>query len=91
MKMQHGYRIKQLHSDCGGEYLSSKLMLPHQPRIECRLTIHDMLQENGVAEWLNHTLLEKVHTMLHGTQLLKACGEALAHATWLKTEPQLKL
>jgi len=86
MKMQHGYRIKWLHSNCGREYLSSKFnahLATH--RIEHRLTMHDMLQENGIAEQLNHTLLEKVHSMLHGAQLLKSLwGEALAHTTRLK-------
>ena len=86
MKMQHSYRVKQLHSDCDGEYLSSKFnahLATHG--IEHRLTMHNMPQENSVTEWLNCTLLEKLHAMLHGTQLLRSLWvEALAHATWLK-------
>jgi len=82
-------RVKWVHSDHGGEYLSSKSNAHLTTnRIEHRLTVHDMLQENHVAEWLNHTLLEKVCAMLHGTQLMKNLwGEVLAHDTWLKIEP----
>ena len=59
--------------------------------IKRRLMVHDMPQENGVAERLNCTLLEKVHAMLHGAQLLKSLwGEALAHATWLKNRTSTK-
>jgi len=50
-----------------------------------------MPEENGVAERLNHTLLEKVHAMLHGVQLPKSLWrEALAHATWLKNRNSTK-
>ena len=39
------------------------------------------LQENGVMEHVNRTLLEKVHMMLHSAQLPKSLwGEALIHA-----------
>src|SRR5882724_6107519 len=72
LKTQHGTKIKQLHSDRGGEYLSNEFdahLATHG--IERRLTIHDTPQENGVAERLNHTLLEKVHAMLHSAQLPK--------------------
>jgi len=92
MKTQHGYKIKRLRSDRGGEYLSNEFdahLATH--RIECRLTAHDMPQENGVAERLNRTLLEKVRAMLHGAQLPKSLwGEALAHATWLKNRTSTK-
>jgi|SRR5882724_8447553 len=53
--------------------------------VERRLTMHDMPQENGVVEWLNCTLLEKMHAMLHSAQLPKHLWEeALMHTTWLK-------
>ena len=51
MKTQYGTRIKQLHSDHGGEYLSSEFsthLATH--RIEWRLTTHDTLHENGITE-----------------------------------------
>ena len=53
--------------------------------MEWKLTIHDMPQENGVMERLNHTLLECIRAMLHAAQLPKGLwAEALMHAAWLK-------
>ena len=50
-----------------------------------KLTMHDTLQLNGVAEHLNHTLLEHIHAFTHSSGLPKSLwGEALWHATWLK-------
>ena len=51
MKTQHGARIKWLHSNHGGEYLSSE-STTHLTTlgIEQRLITHDMPQENGIAE-----------------------------------------
>ena len=86
MKTQHGYRIKCLCSDQGGECLSNKFsnyLTTHG--IEHWLTMHDTLEQNGVAKRLNCTLLERVHAMLHSAQLPKNLwGEALAHNVWLK-------
>ena len=49
------------------------------------LTVHDTPQLNGIAECLNHTLMEKVHALLHSSGLpLNLWGEALCHSTWLK-------
>jgi hypothetical protein len=50
-----------------------------------KLTIHDTPEYNGVAERLNHTLLEKVWAMLHASGLPKNLwGEAVMHAVYLK-------
>jgi hypothetical protein len=50
-----------------------------------KLTIHDMPKYNGVAERLNHTLLEKVRAMLHASGLPKNLwGKAVMHAVYLK-------
>ena len=44
-----------------------------------------MPEYNGVAEWLNRTLAERVRAMLHASSLPKSLwGEAMMHATWLK-------
>src|SRR5882724_7444000 len=86
MKKQHGYKIKCLCSNQCGEYLSNKFsnyLTTH--RIKHWLTVHDMPEQNGITERINCTLLERVCTMLHGTQLPKNLwGEALAHTVWLK-------
>src|SRR5882672_1152324 len=82
----HHARIAILRSDRGGEYLSGAFSAHLAKQgTERRLTVHDTPQENGVAEWLNRTLLERVRAMLHATQLPKGLwGEVLMHAVWLK-------
>ena len=52
-------KVCMLYLDQGGEYLSNKfiLYLKQQGMAQC-LTVHDMLQHNGVAECLNWTILE---------------------------------
>jgi len=78
--------IKVLQSDCSGEYLSNAFS-KHltDTSTACRLTIHDSPQLNGVAEHLNHTLVEKVQALLHMAGLPQNLwGEALHHSTWLK-------
>jgi hypothetical protein len=54
-KTQHGVRIKQLRSDCGGEYTGCKFsaFLRKQGMERC-FTTHGTPQHNGVAESLNH-------------------------------------
>jgi len=81
-----------LRSDCGGEYLSNEFNAHLGTcRIKRCFTVHNMPQENGVAECLNRTLLEKVRAMLHSVQLPKYLwGEALMHAVWLKNHTSTK-
>ena len=76
-----------LCSDHGREYLSNDFNTHLTTQgLEWRLTMHDMSQENGITELLNHTLFKKVHAMLHSTQLPKHLwGEALMHLVWLKS------
>ena len=64
LKTQHGIPIKRLCSDCGGEYLSDEFSR-HLKRngMEWKLTTHDTPEHNGVAEQLNRTLVEHVHTI----------------------------
>jgi len=58
-RTQHGAKIKQLRSDCGGEYTGREFTkFLQEEGMERRLTMHDTLQHNGVAESLNHRLLE---------------------------------
>ena len=61
-------KIKILHSDRGGEYLSKEFTsFLNKKGTERKLTVHDMPEENGVAERLNRTLVERVRAMLIGT------------------------
>ena len=52
---------------------------------ECRVTMHDTPEHNGVAERLNRMLVECVCAMTHVSGLPKSLwGEAIMHATWVK-------
>lgn len=83
---QHCAIIKRLHTDRGGEYLSTEFNDHLQLRGTVRrLTVHDTPEYNGLPEQLNRTLMEKVRAMLHDSQLPKFLwGEALNHAVYLK-------
>ena len=64
VETQHGAKIKRLQTDCGGEYLSEEFTSHLKSKGTVRsLTVHDMLEENGVSEWLNRTLLEHARAM----------------------------
>ena len=44
-----------------------------------------MPEYNGISEWLNQTLLEGTHALLHSSKLSKNLwGEAITHMVWLK-------
>ena len=83
---QYNARIKCLHSDRGGEYLSDKFSAHLKEKGTVRkLVVHDTLEHNGVAEHLNWTLIDKVWAMLHDSGLPKFLwAEATAHAVYLK-------
>jgi len=72
----------------GGEYLSTEFLDHLQLKDTIWwLTIHDTPKYNGLSKRLNRTLIEKVHAMLHDSQLLKFLwGEALNHAVYLKNQ-----
>jgi hypothetical protein len=81
-----GAKIKKLHSDRGGEYLSTEFnrYLKDQG-IKCQLTVHHSPQQNGAAEHLNRTLVEHARAMLLGQDMPKILwAEALNYVTWLK-------
>ena len=64
-------QVKTLHSDNGGEYTSKEFTsYLAKERIKHELTIPHAPQQNGVAERLNRTLIEGVHTMLANSKLL---------------------
>ena len=86
LSTQFDVKVKHLHSDHGSEYLSKEFSQHLQSRgTEHCITIHDTPKHNGIAERLNHTLVECVHTMVHMSGLLKNLwGKAIMHVTWLK-------
>ena len=54
LKTQHGKVVKQLYSDCGGEYLSNEFTCHLKTTgTERKLTTHDMPKHNKVAKCLN--------------------------------------
>jgi hypothetical protein len=66
-------QIKCLHLDRGGEYLSNKFIsYLDEQGVERKLTVHDTPEENGLAERLNCTLMEKVRAMIIASQLPQA-------------------
>ena len=83
---QMGINIKCLHADRGGEYLNNAFIdYLDEHGMEHKLTVHDTLEENGVAERLNRMLIERVRAMLITSQLPGLLwGKAICHAIWLK-------
>jgi hypothetical protein len=92
LNTQHNAKIKILRSDRGGEYLSGAFNQHLNAKgIVRHLTVHDTPEQNGVAERINHTLLERIHAILHAAQLPNALwGKALMHAVWLKNRTSTK-
>ena len=80
-----GKKIKILRSDNGGECRSDPfLKLCLDEGIERHFIVRETLQQNGVAEMMNRTLLEKVHCMLSNASLSKNFwAETLAYACYL--------
>jgi len=65
-------KIKVLHLDNGAEYTSDPfLQLCCYEGRERHFTI-EIQQQNGMAERMNRTLLEKVHCMLSNARLSKS-------------------
>jgi transposase InsO family protein len=59
-----------LHSDKGGEFIGIKWdVFFAQHGIQREHTVKVLAQQNGVAEWLNHTLEELLVTMLNSARL----------------------
>jgi transposase InsO family protein len=86
METQHGFRIKRLMSDRGGEYLGSEFSKHLESRGTVRLlTTHDSPSSNGIAERCNGVIAQHVRAMLIETDLPKHLwAEAAHHAMWLR-------
>ena len=83
---QHCKAIKILHSDHRGKCLSTAFNWHlAKASIAQKLTMHDTLQLNGIAECLNYTLLKCIWAFTYASGLPKSLwGKALQHTTWLK-------
>jgi hypothetical protein len=83
---QHGRRCKAFRFDGGGEYISEKLkkqLANEGVRVE--ITAPYSPAQNGVAERLNRTLLERTRAMLIQYSLPKFLWpEAITYAVYLK-------
>ena len=86
MCWQQNVCIKTLISDRGGEYTSKEFEdYLSRKGIKHRLTVHDTPEQNGVAERLNRTLVEKSRAVLLESNLPKSLwGYAILHANYLK-------
>ncbi|GMI79054.1 hypothetical protein HRI_001574700 [Hibiscus trionum] len=79
---QTGKKIKRLRTDNGGEYRSDPLFdVCQEHGIVRHFTVRHTPQQNGVAERMNRTLLEKVRCMLSNAGLGKPFwAEAVTYA-----------
>ncbi|KAG8480295.1 hypothetical protein CXB51_024758 [Gossypium anomalum] len=79
---QTGKKIKRLRTDNGGEYKSDPFFdVCQEYGIVRHFTVRDTPQQNGVAERMNRTLLEKVRCILSNAGLGKQFwAEAVTYA-----------
>ena len=82
---QTGRKIKVLRSDNGTEYRNDQFSIfCKKEGISRHFTVRDTSQQNGVAERMNRTLLEKVRCMLSNAGLGKQFwAEAIMYASHL--------
>jgi len=85
VETQTGRRIKRLRTDNGGEYRNDPFDKVCQDEgIVRHFTVRDTPQQNGVAERMNRTLLEKVRCMLSNAGLGRQFwAEAVTYASHL--------
>ena len=80
------YKIKAIRTDNGGEYINTELYSFFKGKgIEPQTTMPYTPEQNGKAERLNRTLINKVLPMLYAADLpLEAWGEAMVTANYLR-------
>ena len=80
-----GWKLKTLCTDNGGEYTSAGFTMCLKKGVCHEFTVPKTPQKNGVAEWMNRTLVEAVHSMLSDAKLPKRFwAEALSTAMYLR-------
>ena len=60
MEKSTGQKLKALHTDNGGEYISSEFEAYLKKGVRYELTVPKIPEQNGVAERMNKTLVETV-------------------------------
>ena len=85
IEIQSGRKIKCLRTDNGGEYKNDLFQkICEENGIVRHFTVKNTPQQNGVAERMNRTLLEKVRCMLSNAGLGKEFwAEAITYACHL--------
>ena len=72
LETQTGYRTKRLRCDNGSEYINADLKAFCDAKgIKLETTVRYTPEQNGAAERLNRTLMDKVRPMLAGTGMHK--------------------
>lgn len=86
LENQSGHRLQRLRSDNGSEYINSTLDTYLRSKgIQLETSVRYTPQQNGSAERLNRTLLDKVRSMLAASNLPKHLwAEALSTANYLR-------
>ncbi|KAG8491329.1 hypothetical protein CXB51_014498 [Gossypium anomalum] len=78
-----GKQIKYLHTDNGLEFCSNEFnRLCKLEGIVGHLTVYYTPQQNGVAERMNRTIMEKVRCMLSNANLSKSFWAEATSTTW---------
>jgi hypothetical protein len=86
LENQSGYKLQRLRCDNGTEYINSQLKdYCRTNGIQLETTVRYTPEQNGAAERLNRTLMEKVRPMLTAADLPKHLwAEALATANYVR-------
>ena len=85
MENESGYPIKALRSDRGGEFISKEFIdFCESHGIHHPLTVPRSLQQNGVAERKNRTILNMARSMMKAKLMPKEFwAEAISYAIYL--------
>ncbi|KAE8670544.1 hypothetical protein F3Y22_tig00112127pilonHSYRG00101 [Hibiscus syriacus] len=85
VELDSGNKIKCFRTDNGGEYTSEEFDdFCRKEGIKRQFTVVNTHQQNGVAERMNRTLLERIRAMLRDAGLEKSCwAEAVNTACYL--------
>ena len=82
---QSGYKIKELRTDRGMEYMGEMIDYIKSQGIEYNPTAGYSPQSNGVAERMNRTLFDKACTMLDASEApLELWAEAILAAAYIR-------